>query len=93
MTMIAGDDISMADDLISSARETLASIGPDPAIAQVQSAMFAAWRDTQNKVAEATVLNPYRLTVPEFIRTGLVKFGESKFLGQWEGRSTSIRYR
>jgi 20S proteasome alpha/beta subunit len=80
MTMMAGDDISMVDDVIRNTRETLAVIGDDPTISQVQAALFGAWRDAQNKLAEAKVLNAYRLTVPQFLNVGRQKFGESHFV-------------
>lgn len=82
MTMIAGDDVTLGvEDVIRHTRATLATYEDEPpSVLQAQSSLLAAWRDAQNQLGQAAVLNPYRLTVDEFVRNGRQRFGDTKFL-------------
>jgi hypothetical protein len=82
MTMIAGDDVSLGvEDVIRNTRATLAVYENDPpGVSDVQSALIGAWRDTQNQLGEAAVLNQYRMSVQEFVSNGKKNFGKAKFL-------------
>ena len=81
MTMIAGDDVTRGvEDVIRAARATLRVYDDTPPnILEVQAALIGAWRDTQNRLGENAVLNPFRATVDEFRRRGREQFGDAKF--------------
>jgi hypothetical protein len=81
--MVAGDDITVgAEDVIREAHDTLAAYGSEnnPTLLQVKSALLGAWRETQNRVGAAAVLNPLGLTLPVFLKTGRDKLGDVLFL-------------
>jgi len=69
MTMIAGDDITRGvEDVIRAARATLAAYEDEaPGVPEVRAALLGAWRDVQNQRAETAVLNPFRLTIEQFL--------------------------
>jgi hypothetical protein len=79
--MIAGEDITTGvEGVIRSTRQTINALGGSPTLDQLEATLSGAWRDEQNKLAEAAVLNPFRMTVTEFMRDGRKKLGMSKFL-------------
>ena len=78
--MIAGDDITVGVDAVAArVRERMSRREELPSIADMQTALRDAWRDVQNEVGAAAVLNPFRLTVPAFVKDGKRRFGEAKF--------------
>jgi hypothetical protein len=81
LTMIAGDDItSGVEDVIRSVRATLHAYGGAVSSEQVQGTLAGAWRDAQNRLAETAVLNPFRMTINQFMQVGRAQFGEAKFI-------------
>jgi len=77
--MMAGDDITKIEEVVSKTRETLSKHKKSPSIAQTRMALRRAWRDVQNEIGAAAVLNPFALDVPAFVKEGKKKFGEAKF--------------
>lgn len=80
IAMIAGDDITIGvENVIRHAADTLLAYERPPSTLEVQAALIGAWRDEQNRVGQTMVLNPFRLTVEQFVRDGRQIFGGAKF--------------
>ncbi|MBA2303174.1 MAG: hypothetical protein H0W08_11125 [Acidobacteria bacterium] len=81
MTMIAGDDVTRGvESVIRDTRATLAVYdNTPPNVPEVQAVLVGAWRDTQNRIGQNLVLNPFRATVDEFRKRGRQQFGDAKF--------------
>ena len=81
IAMIAGNDITHMEEVTLTARQALeVRLNTPPSVSDVMAVLRAAWRDVQNQVGAAAVLNPFKMDVPAFVKDGLKKFGESKFL-------------
>jgi hypothetical protein len=79
IVMMAGDDLTKAEEVVADARKALSTHKKSLTVAQVRSALRGAWRNAQNEIGAAAILNPFRLDVPTFVRDGKKRFGEAKF--------------
>ena len=79
IAMMAGDDLTRVEEVVADVREALSPHKNSPSVAQARSALRDAWRNAQNEIGAAAVLNPFQLDVPTFVRDGKRKFGEAKF--------------
>ena len=77
MGMIAGEDVALAPESVTrQIAQTLAAYKPDsPTALQVRAAIIGAWRDVQNQVGQASVLNHIAMDVRKFHADGRDELG------------------
>lgn len=81
LAMLAGDDISIGVESVTrNAAATLAAYDSPPTVLQVRGALLGAWRDVQNEVGTALVLNAFRTDAVSFRKNGRKEFGDAKFI-------------
>jgi hypothetical protein len=80
VALMAGDDITRGvEDVIRETRTTLKEYGDRHSVQQIRATIVSTWRDAQNARGAAAVLNPFAMTVRQFMKVGPTIFSSDRF--------------